>query len=76
MAARIAKAPLSTLMMTKSLNKRAWELMGMRSHMQMSTDLLELATHCGDVQTHMAKMAALSGNKPRQAMLKAEDGGQ
>jgi enoyl-CoA hydratase/carnithine racemase len=72
MAARIARAPLSTLMMTKSLNKRAWELMGMRSHMQMSTDLLELATHCGDVKEHMAKMAALSGNKPRQAMLAAE----
>ena len=67
-AANIARAPLTTLMMTKALNKRAWELMGMRSHMQMSTDLLELATHAADVRAHMSKMRARGGDLPRKAL--------
>jgi enoyl-CoA hydratase len=39
MARVIAQAPISTLMTTKALIKRAWELMGLRMHQQMSLDL-------------------------------------
>lgn len=67
MAANIAKAPLTTLMMTKSLIKRAWEMMGLRVHWQMSTDLLELAAQAGDVQAHLAKMRERS-SLPRKAV--------
>jgi enoyl-CoA hydratase/carnithine racemase len=74
MARNIARAPLTTLMLTKTLIRRAWELMGMRSHMQMSTDLLELATHATDVRTHMARMAELS-RKPRESLLKSQGDG-
>ena len=64
-AANIARAPLTTVMLTKSLLVRQKELMGMRSHMQMSADLLELATHAKDVREHMARMRQ-HGNKPRE----------
>ena len=50
LAAEIARAPLTTLMATKALIKRAWELMGMRMHMQMSTDLMSLAIASSDVR--------------------------
>ena len=36
-AAQIAEAPLSTLMATKSLVKRAWEQMGLRVHWQSAS---------------------------------------
>lgn len=48
-AAQIAQAPLSTLMATKSLVKRAWEMMGLRTHWQMSVQLMELVGRAGDV---------------------------
>jgi enoyl-CoA hydratase len=48
MAAEIARVPLSTLMATKALMKRAWELMGLRMHMQMSTDLMTMAIASSD----------------------------
>lgn len=66
-ARNIARAPLTTVMLTKSLIRRAWDLMGMRDHMKMSTDLLELATKASDVQEHMARMRARS-HKPRQTL--------
>ncbi|HUZ09274.1 MAG TPA: enoyl-CoA hydratase-related protein [Acidimicrobiales bacterium] len=49
MAREIAQAPLSTLMATKSLVKRAWEMMGLRVHWQMSQQLMELVGKAGDV---------------------------
>jgi enoyl-CoA hydratase len=48
-AAQIAQAPLSTLMATKSLVKTAWEMMGLRTHWQMSQQLMELVGRAGDV---------------------------
>ena len=49
MARQIAQAPLSTLMGTKALVKKAWEGMGMRSHLQSSTMVMELVGKAGDV---------------------------
>ena len=43
-------APLSTLMATKQLVKRAWELMGMRMHLQMSTDVMAVTARTKDAQ--------------------------
>jgi enoyl-CoA hydratase/carnithine racemase len=56
MAAQIALAPLSTLMATKALIKRAWELMGLRLHLQMSNDLLSLTGAHSDVRDIHAGM--------------------
>src|SRR4030081_1636673 len=50
LAAQIARAPLSTLMATKQLVTRAWELMGMRTHLQMSTDVMAVTAHTKDAQ--------------------------
>ena len=56
MAAQIALAPLTTLMATKALIKRAWELMGLRLHLQMSNDLLSLTGAHSDVRAIHAGM--------------------
>ena len=40
LAANVARAPLSTLMATKQLVKRGGSSMGMRVHLQMSTDVM------------------------------------
>jgi enoyl-CoA hydratase len=49
MARQIAQAPLSTLMGVKSLVKRAWEGMGMRTHLQTAVEVMELVGTGGDV---------------------------
>ena len=49
-AADIAQAPLTTLRATKLLVKRAWELMGMRAHLQWSNDMLTVCTAHTDVR--------------------------
>jgi enoyl-CoA hydratase/carnithine racemase len=49
MARQIAQAPLSTLMGVKSLVKRVWEGMGMRTHLQTSVEVMELVGAAGDV---------------------------
>jgi enoyl-CoA hydratase/carnithine racemase len=54
LAARIAEVPGTTLLATKSLIKRAWELMGMRVHLQMSNDLVALASQHKDVLDFIA----------------------
>ncbi|MDB5445948.1 MAG: menB 3 [Phenylobacterium sp.] len=66
-ARNIARAPLTTLMMTKTLIRRAWDLMGMRDHMKMSTDLLDLATQSKDVREHLTRMRQ-RGHKPRETL--------
>ena len=57
MAAHIARAPLSTLMATRALLKRAWELMGMRLHLQMSTDLMALCESTSDARALRQELA-------------------
>jgi len=52
-AAEIAEAPLTTLRATKLLVKRAWEMMGMRLHLQWSNDMVSLAAHHTDVQAQI-----------------------
>jgi enoyl-CoA hydratase len=66
-AAKIALMPLTTIMVIKQGIKRAWEMMGMRVHLQNSTDLLTIATGASDVQAFMAKRAGL---RPRQMAAK------
>ena len=56
MAQQIALAPVSTLMATKTLLKRAWELMGLRLHLQMSNDLVSLTAAHSDVRAIHAGM--------------------
>jgi len=64
LAARIARAPLSTLMGTKSLLVRAWELMGMRQHLQMSADVMSVMEQTADAQEFRQRLFA-QGQKPR-----------
>jgi len=54
LAARIAEVPGTTLLATKTLVKRAWELMGMRVHLQMSNDLVALSSQHKDVLDYIA----------------------
>lgn len=72
-AANIARAPLTTLMLSKSLIRRAWELMGFRSHMQMSTDAIILAGHTRDVREHRERMFEFGRGKPREAIRKRDE---
>jgi len=65
MAARIARAPLSTLMGTKSLLVRAWEQMGMRQHLQLSADVMSILEKTSDASEFRRKLIE-SGQKPRQ----------
>src|SRR5439155_14728204 len=65
LAANIARAPLSTLMATKQLVKRAWELMGMRVHLQMSTDVMAVTAQTSDARAVRAAMVE-RGLRPRQ----------
>ena len=65
MAANIARAPLSTLMGTKSLLIRAWEQMGMRQHLQMSADVMSIMEKTSDAMEVRRRMVE-SGQKPRQ----------
>jgi enoyl-CoA hydratase len=72
MAAHIARAPLSTLMATKQLVSRAWELMGMRMHLQMSTDVMAVTAHTSDARA--VRQAMLErGLRPRQHAESGDD---
>jgi enoyl-CoA hydratase len=62
-AATIAQMPLTTIMTVKAGVKRAWETMGMRVHLQGTTDFTSIASSASDVQQFMAKRAGL---RPRQ----------
>lgn len=63
-AARIAKAPLSTLIATKTMLVRAWEQMGMRQHLQLSTDMMSVLEHTKDAQALRAELQQ-RGRMPR-----------
>ncbi len=62
-AATIARMPLSTIMAIKTGVKRAWEMMGMRVHLQTSTDYITICSGATDVHDYMA---AREGQRPRQ----------
>jgi enoyl-CoA hydratase/carnithine racemase len=65
MASRIGRAPLSTLMGTKSLLVRAWEEMGMRRHLQMSSDVMSIMEKTSDAVAVRERLMA-EAKKPRQ----------
>jgi enoyl-CoA hydratase len=64
MARKIAQIPLTTLMAVKNNVKRAWELMGMRVHLQVSHILTNMVGAASDVQARRAELMQ-SGMKPR-----------
>ena len=64
MARKIGQIPLTTLMAVKNNVKRAWELMGMRVHLQVSHILTNLVGAASDVQARRAELMQ-SGMKPR-----------
>ncbi len=72
LAAHIARAPLSTLMATKQLVSRAWELMGMRMHLQMSTDVMAVTAHTSDARAVRTAMME-RGLRPRQHAESSDD---
>jgi len=57
-AAEIAEAPLTTLRATKLMVRRAWELMGMRAHLEWSNDMLTVCTAHTDVREQIHATAA------------------
>jgi len=57
LSGHIARAPLPTLMATKQLVSRAWELMGMRLHWKMSNDVMAVVEHLKDAQQVPAEAA-------------------
>jgi len=62
-ARTVARMPLTTILATKQGLTRAWEMMGMRMHLQQSTDLVALCTGASDVKKYMFSLA---GRRPRQ----------
>ncbi|HWF22443.1 MAG TPA: enoyl-CoA hydratase-related protein [Acidimicrobiales bacterium] len=66
LAQTIAQAPLSTLMATKQLVSRAWELMGVRSHWKMSNDVMAVVEHMKDAREAREHMFR-AGQMPRDA---------
>ena len=62
----VAQAPLTTLMAAKANIRRAWDMMGLRTHLQASNDLLTLATAATDVQEYIRGVYA-AGLRPRDA---------
>ncbi|MEJ2340305.1 MAG: enoyl-CoA hydratase-related protein [Gemmatimonadales bacterium] len=65
LAARIANAPGSTLVAAKTAIRRAWELMGMRMHQQISNDLVAVVSGHRDFQKHLGEMMK-ARKKPRE----------
>ncbi len=63
MARTIAQMPLMTIMAVKAGIKRAWEMMGMRVHLQQSTDMVALCSGAAEIKEYMARLA---GSRPRQ----------
>lgn len=66
-AATIAQMPASNIMAIKSAIKRAWEMMGMRVHMQMTTDILTMVSGNTDTGEFRANR---DGLRPRQMAAK------
>jgi enoyl-CoA hydratase len=66
LAFHVAQAPLTTLMAAKANIRRAWDLMGLRTHLQASNDLLTVATSATDVQEYIRGVFT-EGLRPRDA---------
>ena len=66
LAFHVAQAPLTTLMAAKANIRRAWDLMGLRNHLQGSNDLLTVATSATDVQEYIRDVFQ-EGLRPRDA---------
>jgi enoyl-CoA hydratase len=66
LAFHVAQAPLTTLMAAKANIRRAWELMGIRNHLQQSNDLLTVATGATDVKEYIRDVFQ-AGLRPRDA---------
>jgi enoyl-CoA hydratase len=66
LAFHVAQAPLTTLMAAKANIRRAWDLMGLRTHLQQSNDLLTVATQATDVQQYIRGVFQ-EGLRPRDA---------
>ncbi len=66
LAFHVAQAPLSTLMAAKANIRRAWDMMGLRTHLQQSNDLLTVASASKDVQEYI-KSVYQDGLRPRDA---------
>ena len=66
LAFHVVQAPLSTLMAAKANIRRAWDMMGIRTHLQASNDLLTSASAAGDVQQYIKAIYA-QGLRPRDA---------
>jgi hypothetical protein len=64
MAQKLAQIPLTTLMAVKSNVKRAYELMGMRVHLQVSHMVTNMVGAASDVQARRAELKQ-SGFTPR-----------
>jgi enoyl-CoA hydratase len=64
MAHRIARIPLTTTMAVKNNVKRAYELMGMRVHLQVSHILTNMVGAASDVQERR-RLLIESGKTPR-----------
>lgn len=67
MAATIARMPMTTILAIKQGMKRAWELQGMRVHLQNSADFTSICSAASDVQEFMASR---NGLRPRQVAAK------
>jgi enoyl-CoA hydratase len=66
LAFHVAQAPLSTLMAAKANIKRAWDMMGLRNHLQQSNDLLTVATQATDTKEYIRDIYQ-AGLRPRDA---------
>jgi enoyl-CoA hydratase len=66
LAFHVAQAPLTTLMAAKANIRRAWDLMGLRTHLQQSNDLLTVATQASDVKEYIRDVFQ-AGLRPRDA---------
>ncbi len=66
LAFHVAQAPLTTLMAAKANIRRAWDLMGIRTHLQGSNDLLTIACTARDVQEYIRTIHG-AGLRPREA---------
>ena len=62
----VGQVPLSTLMAAKANIRRAWEMMGLRTHLQQSNDLLTVATQATDTREYIRSMFE-AGLRPRDA---------
>jgi enoyl-CoA hydratase len=72
MARKLSQIPLTTLMAVKNNVKRAYELMGMRVHLQVSHILTNMVGAATDVQARRRQLID-SGLKPRD-FIEGEDG--